>query len=70
MPEQPTVQVVFHNALCDCEKFKLQKGSRPWNTMLLISKGAFRFFANGYAASVRALGGQAEAAQAPRAHRS
>ncbi len=47
MPEQPTVQVVFHNTLCDCEKFKLQKGSRPWNTMLLISKGAFRFFANG-----------------------
>ena len=47
MREQPNIQMVFHNTLSDCKKFKLPNGSRPWHTMLLISEGAFRFSANG-----------------------
>lgn len=47
MCDLPHIQTVFHNTLSNCEKFKLQKGSRPWHTLLLISKGAFHFSADG-----------------------
>ena len=41
------IKLVFYNTFTDWKQFEMIKGSRPWNSFLIIAEGSFSFTVGG-----------------------